>query len=249
LNKIRKKRLADEVINEITKLIQNGELKEGDMLPSQSEFAAQLGVSRPSLREALNTLASLGVIELRPGLGTFLRSNYSSLYIDYLNVPLISNPKVTNELLEVREFLEVGAAGLAAKNATDNEIEQMRVLVEEMDKALYKKRMDEATDRDLDFHMLISDASRNGMLKSILMNIRSTIKEFMYETNMVVDFSAYQKDHRALYHAIKNRDEMKAKAQMKKHIINLRSEVNLYYELKKPQLEGSVPKEYMKKKI
>ena len=68
-----RKKLADSVLEEIRRMITDGELGEGDKLPNQNEFSTQLGVSRPSLREALHTLNLMGVIEQRPGLGTVRR--------------------------------------------------------------------------------------------------------------------------------------------------------------------------------
>lgn len=92
---IRRKKVADAVIEEIKRMIQSGELKEGDKLPNQNIFAAQLGVSRTSLREALNTLTRLGVTEQRPGYGTVLRSRVPAIFAEHMTPPLISDKQAT----------------------------------------------------------------------------------------------------------------------------------------------------------
>ena len=91
---VKEKKLAESVIEEIKRMIVDGELKEGDKLPNQNEFAVQLGVSRPSLREALHTLALIGAIEQRPGLGTVLKQLDPKLWADQLALPWyqMSNP-------------------------------------------------------------------------------------------------------------------------------------------------------------
>src|SRR4030067_1397953 len=129
---VKKKKLADSVIDEIKRMIQSGEIREGDKLPNQNEFAAQLRVSRTSLREGLNTLTRLGVIEQRPGYGTVLRSGIPALFTDHPTPPLISDKAATIELIEARRYIEIGAAGLAVRNSTPEQVEEMRVLIDEM---------------------------------------------------------------------------------------------------------------------
>jgi GntR family transcriptional repressor for pyruvate dehydrogenase complex len=92
---IKRKKLADSVIEEIKRMVDVGELKEGDKLPNQLEFAAQLGVSRPSLREALHTLTLIGAIEQRPGLGTVIKSANSTLWAVQLCPPLVSDAQAS----------------------------------------------------------------------------------------------------------------------------------------------------------
>ena len=129
---INKKKLADSVIEEIKRMIQNGELKKGDKVPNQNVFAAQLGVSRTSLREALSTLTRIGVFEQRPGFGTVLRSPIPALFTDHLAPPLISDRQASIELIEARRFIETGTAKLSVKNASSEQISEMGFLIKEM---------------------------------------------------------------------------------------------------------------------
>ncbi|MBU4606249.1 MAG: GntR family transcriptional regulator, partial [Proteobacteria bacterium] len=97
---INKKKLADRVIEEIKRMITGGELSAGDKLPNQNEFAAQLGVSRTVLREALHTLTILGVVEQRPKIGTVIVTSAPLIYTEHINAPLMADPNATMELID-----------------------------------------------------------------------------------------------------------------------------------------------------
>lgn len=92
-------------------MIQEGKLKEGDKLPNQNEFAAQLGVSRPSLREAFHILDMIGAIEQLPGYGTVLKSLTSAIMAQHLTVLWISDRQATLNLLKARYYIELGTVG------------------------------------------------------------------------------------------------------------------------------------------
>lgn len=120
---ISRKRLADSIVEEITRRIENGELKEGDKLPNQHEFAAQLGVSRTVLRETLHTLAILGLVDQRPKSGTVIRDKTPIFCAEHLIPPLMAGFEATAELIEARRYIEVGAS---VSKGTTNSPEEKR---------------------------------------------------------------------------------------------------------------------------
>jgi GntR family transcriptional repressor for pyruvate dehydrogenase complex len=234
MGKIKKKKLADEVIDEIKRMIQSGELKEGDRLPNQNEFAAQLGVSRTSLREAFNTLCVLGVLEQHQGFGTIVKSRFSALYADHLAAPFITDEKATMELLEARQFIEIGAARLAAKNATPQQIKEMGALIDAMAKANEKGDIRKLSEQDIDFHFLIAQATGNRVMIHLLADIRSLMERFMHEAFLVLhDQKRYLKDHRDIYGAIAQHNPKMASALMKKHIHDVQKDLQQYYRVLK----------------
>ncbi len=227
---IKKKKLADEVIDEIKRMIQSGELKEGDRLPNQNEFAAQLGVSRTSLREAFNTLCVLGVLEQHQGYGTIVKSRFSALYADHLSTPFITDEKATMELLEARQFIEIGAARLAAKNATPEQIEKMGTLIDAMAKANEKGDTQKLSEQDIDFHFQIAQATQNRVMIHLLANIRNLMEKFMHEAFLVLhDQKRYLKAHRDIYEAIAQKNPKMASGLMKKHIQDVQKDLQQYY--------------------
>ncbi|MDH4219843.1 MAG: FadR family transcriptional regulator [Candidatus Aminicenantes bacterium] len=227
---IKKKKLADEVIDAIKRMIQSGELKEGDKLPNQTEFAAHLGVSRTSLREAFNTLCVLGVLEQHQGYGTIVKSRFSALYADHLSAPFITDEKATMELLEARQFMEIGAARLAAKNATKRQIKEMGTLIDEMAKAGEKGDTQKLSEQDIDFHFLVAQATGNRVMIHLLANIRGLMEKFMHEAFLVLhDQKRYLKAHRGIFEAIKQKNPKKASSLMKKHIMDVQKDLQQYY--------------------
>lgn len=227
---IKKKKLADEVIDEVKRMIQSGKLREGDRLPNQIEFAAQLGVSRTSLREAINTLCVLGVLEQHQGFGTIVKSRFSALYADHLSAPFITDEKATMELLEARQFIEIGAARLAAKNATQEQLKDMGTLIEAMADANKKGNIPKLAEQDIDFHFQIAQATGNRVMIHLLANIRNLMEKFMHEAFLVLhDQKRYLKAHRDIYQAIAQKDPKMASALMKKHIQDVQKDLQQYY--------------------
>ncbi len=227
---IKKKKLAEEVIDEIKRMIHSGELKQGDRLPNQNEFAAELGVSRTSLREAFNTLCVLGVLEQHQGYGTIVKSRFSALYADHLSAPFITDEKATLELLEARQFIEIGAARLAAKNATPKQIKEMGALIEDMARASKKGDIPKLSEQDIEFHFLIAQATQNRVMIHLLATIRGLMEKFMHEAFLVLhDQKRYLKAHRDIYQAVTQRDPAMASGLMKKHIADVQKDLQQYY--------------------
>jgi GntR family transcriptional repressor for pyruvate dehydrogenase complex len=228
---INKKKLADSVIEEIKRMIQSGELKEGDKLPNQNSFAAQLGVSRTSLREALSTLNRIGVIEQRPGYGTVFRSRISALFTDHLPPPFISDKMATIELIEARRFIEIGAAELAVKNASPEQINEMGILIKEMPRSLKEGRIDDYIEQDVAFHFLIAKASHNRFLVNLFVTIRGFMEQYMRESFHLLPYMLERslKFHQNIYQSVKAGSRSRAVSQMKRHILDIQGAIQNYY--------------------
>lgn len=229
---ISRKKVADAVIEEIKRMMQSGELKEGQKLPNQNIFAAQLGVSRTSLREALNTLTRLGITEQRPGYGTILRSRIPAIFVDHVNPPLISDKQATIELIEVRRFVETGTAELSVKNIKPDQIKEMDSLIREMHKSLNEDRIDDYIALDLAFHYLIAKASHNRFLINIFITIRGFLEQYMRESFRVMPWMLARslKFHQNIYQAIKSENLSKSVGHMRRHILDVQKAIQRYYE-------------------
>lgn len=226
-----KKKTADFVVEEIKRMIGAGEIKPGQKLPNQDEFSSLLGVSRTSLREALSTLARIGVIEQRPRVGTIVTSQVQSNYSDYLTPPLISDQQATNELIEARRYLELNAVELAVKNATDEEIQGLEELVARMAKALKKKDSAEYIECDTALHFEIAKASHNRFIVHMYINMMGTLSQYIRESSKVAPWMLGRnfKYHQGIVAAIKLRNATKAKTRMVKHIAQVQCAVEEYY--------------------
>lgn len=228
-----KMKTADFVVEEIKRMIGSGEIKPGQKLPNQHEFSSQLGVSRTSLREALRTLALLGVIEQKPKVGTMVTSQVQSCYSDYLTPPLISDRQTTMELIEARRYIELDAVELAVKNATDEEIAGLEELVARMAIALREKDITAYIECDAELHFEIAKASHNRFIIHIYINMMGTLSQYIRESCKAIPWMVAPtfKYHEGIVSAIKLRNLTKAKTRMGKHISQNQQAVDQYYAL------------------
>ena len=209
---------AEIVVQHVRGLIERGELRPGDRLPPERELAVQLGVSRPSVRAGLRSLAAIGILQTRHGAGTFITDGPPTLGTEPLSFLAALHGFTQDEMYEARRALEVGVAGLAAERATDDQIatiaEEVTSLFASLDDPQSFLR------HDIRFHRAVAAASGNPILAS-LVEMVSTI--FYEHRRRKVEEAGDLKDsaqmHRAIYHAIRARDAKRARAAMNEHLL------------------------------
>lgn len=230
--RIIKRKVPDSVLAEIRRMITSGELKEGDKLPNQNEFAAQLGVSRPSLREALQTLTQLGAIEQRPGVGTILVARSAAFLAGNLELPLISDVEATLQLVEARRLIELGMVSLAASRASEQELTEISALLEEMESAANRGDIESYCTKDLIYHHLIAQAAHNRFISSLFQNIRQPFEQFLQETfNAIPDrMQKSLQEHRRVYEGLRSRDPARAVAAMDAHLNMIQGSMETFYQ-------------------
>jgi GntR family transcriptional repressor for pyruvate dehydrogenase complex len=213
-------KITDSILKEIRRRISCGEIREGDKLPNQNDFAAQLGVSRPSLREALHSLAMLGVIEQRPGAGTIVRAQTPAFLAGDLDLPLISDVQGVQELIEARRVIEVDMAELAVERASDAELNRLERITDEMTHMVETGRVEDYSKKDIQFHHLIAQAAHNRFLLHLFTAIRQFLDQFIRESFTVMPevLNISQQGHGAIVKALKARDKKQAAVEMIKHI-------------------------------
>ena len=128
---IKSTRIYEEIVRQVKAMIAEGRLKGGDRLPPERDLAEKFVVSRTSVREALRALESLGLVEIRPGEGTFVREVSVEALIEPLALLMVSQREAIGELFEARRLLEPALAALAASRATPEEIQEMERILEE----------------------------------------------------------------------------------------------------------------------
>ncbi len=227
---IAKKKLSEIVVDEIRTRMENGELKIGDKLPNQNLLAMELGVSRTSLREAMNILNLLGVIEQKPGFGTVIRKKIPAINPEGLKPTLLSDKKTTSELLEARYIIESGAVRLATLHATDRQVEGLGKLVKKMQILLTNQDFKEYSHIDLKFHNQIAELSRNRFLKESFVSIKQHMQLFIEEHTQILFhvLEESQKHHQAIFNAVSARDPEQACRDMEEHIVFLQGSYKHY---------------------
>jgi GntR family transcriptional repressor for pyruvate dehydrogenase complex len=217
LEPVKNTRIYEEIVRQVKALITEGRLKSGDQLPPERDLAAQFKVSRTSVREALRTLESLGLIAIRPGEGTFVREVSVESLIEPLAHVILSQREAVGELFEARRLLEPALAGLAARRATQDDLEEMERVLEEQAKEVAAGLTGLA--QDAAFHAAIATSVRNRAITRIvnaLMDLLTQSREESLQTPGRPTRS--HQDHRRILDAIRRRDEAGARRAMVDHL-------------------------------
>jgi GntR family transcriptional repressor for pyruvate dehydrogenase complex len=206
---IKPKKISEEIVNQLKDVIFEGKLMPGEKLPSERELAKSLNVSRVSLREALNVLQGMGLVEIQQGNRTFVRPITTRSIHD----PLVSFSKAspTNilSLMEIRKYLELGSASLAAERATNEEIQQLEKILKEMEEDLKRNRL--GSKSDFDFHSAIARATHN----EAYIHIMQTIYDLLQEPLRIAYGDIFRKkdkrrklllQHQSMFKAIRDHD-------------------------------------------
>jgi GntR family transcriptional repressor for pyruvate dehydrogenase complex len=210
LKQVRIPRVYTVVVEQIRDLIEMGQLKPGDKLPTERSLAEQLGISRSSVREALSALEVLGVIQSRQGLGNYVANNLSSELPEDQFEELIES-EGTLEIIEARQLFEPGVAALAARRRTDADLRALRTCVTEMERLLGEGL--DTWEPDWGFHVALANACHNPVVSAITdlitQRVRGRLWQLMREQNYASDParpSQYLDRHRRIYEAIERGD-------------------------------------------
>ena len=222
LEPIRPKKISEEIVNQIKQLISSGELKPGDRIPSERDLATMLGVSRPSVREAIMVLEAMGFLDSRQGGGTFVKALTEVSIMDPL-AKLVEkkDPELLRSLAEVRMGLESWSAYLAAQRATEADIAEIRRLYAIMEQEAAKGGW--SPDVDAEFHYAITAASHN----SLQMHVLDSIHSLFHATIQVALMEFYKQEghvrllldhHHDIMEAIAAHDPELARRKMMEHL-------------------------------
>ncbi|MHB1414015.1 MAG: FadR/GntR family transcriptional regulator [Chloroflexota bacterium] len=210
--------VIDGIVAEIQAKVVSGELRDGDTLPSQDEMARELAVSRASLREALNRLALMGLVELRHGSGTFIRIAKPQDLMNSLASLLILDKPSAAELLQARFYMESALAALAAMNATEEDMERIYQQMQRMEQEQASLDVDRFVPLDTQFHMAVAQSSKNPVLVKVLEVIWSVLPQRIRHISSANQIPVYLAFHRAVYRAVADRDPAAARREMEKHV-------------------------------
>lgn len=231
LKPIKTKKIYEQIVDQIGKLVAEGQLKPGDRLPSERELVERFQVSRASIREAISALEMMGLIEVRSGEGTYIRQVNIDSVVAPLAWMLFIEKDTDLELYEARKILEVQAAGLAAERADDDELSEMFEALEIMRMDLQIQRLGE--DADHHFHYAIARATHNKILIRLMNTISDTLRKTLISSRSRLYEDAntperlYQ-EHYSLYQAIKNHNVVEAKQLMLAHLVGVETQLVKY---------------------
>ena len=214
--------MSEQVASQIVDMILSGQWKPGDKLPPEAELGKTLGVSRVTMREALRSVAFIGLVNTRTGQGTFVARSIPKFVDHLVTTGLVQTEKDLTDLVDARIAIELELAAICAERASDQQLEELERLVKEMERAV-EDEGEEFLRLDLDFHLSIATYSQSDVLAHLLRTIRSLLQEVITKSAQVPgDRRLAYEGHLKILEALKQRDPRKARSAMREHIRGLR---------------------------
>ena len=216
LKTISKQNISDVIYEQLMESLIAGEWKPGDKIPSENELAAQLQVSRISVRSALQRLSSLGLVESRQGEGTFVCEFSGAQYANNLIPLIVFERSDMQDLMEFRNILDSEIAALAALRATDTDIALLH--------QNYQRHMaaegdvTKCADYDSEFHCLLAAATHNALFHKVYQVFQPVFRKNMHQIVSIMGVSGARVNHAAILAAVEQHDPDAARAAMQTHV-------------------------------
>jgi GntR family transcriptional regulator, transcriptional repressor for pyruvate dehydrogenase complex len=210
--------LGEQVAAQLSDQIAEGRWKPGEKLPSESELCFAMSIGRSTLREALKALAFVGMVQMRPGEGTYVIEGSGLLIERIMARGLLKTDKELQDVGEVRLLIEGETAALAAERAGPSDLDKLNALMEEMTASLTGIGR-EFVDLDVEFHIAIAQGAKNQMLYELLSPIRGVLKEWISKSQELPGIKENaHRQHAKILAAIRRREPDKAKHEMRAHL-------------------------------
>jgi len=211
--------LSEQVASQIADQITQGRWQPGEKLPSEAELCSTLHIGRSSLREALKSLAFVGLVQMRPGEGTYVVDGTEGLVDRIRARGVLKTEKDLEEVGEARLILETEIAALAAERAEAADLERLETLLKEMARSLETGDSKAYASLDVDFHLGIAMCSKNHVLQEFLAPIRGLLQEWIAKSQELpgIRQSAHAQ-HSKILEAVRQRNPEKARRSMRAHL-------------------------------
>ena len=206
--------LADRIILEIKQMISERKLLPGEKLPTERELTEQFGVSRASVREALHSLETLGLVTARVGSGTYVVENPDAI-LQHLSWAVYISESTENDLTQARKIVEPEIAALAAQNATQAEVEELEKCLNAMEQNAHDP--EEAAQQDYNFHIALARAAHNKVLEEMMAGLQWILRGSIasrLQRDRRREFICLS-EHRRIFEAVKHGDAEAARREMR----------------------------------
>lgn len=226
---------ANKISRQIRELITSGQLKSGDRLPPERKLAEKLGVGRTHVREALQKLEFYGILKTLPQSGTVVTGMGITALEGLISHVLQLDNRDFASLVETRVLLESHAATLAAQRRTASDIINIQKALDALEQKVLEN--EQAVEEDLMFHLKIAEASKNSVLKSLMLIITPDIVKNFIKLDICKDgrFRQAFEEHRKILEHIINQEPEKANSAMREHLADV---LEYSHTLKNGRLNG-----------
>ncbi len=214
---------SNDVLKQIVAMIFEGHFSPGDRLPAERDLSLQLGVSRTTLRDALNRLEARGYIERRSKSGNFIRTAIPKNVRDPIEDVVMSRIVGLKEIIEIRKNLEIWAAGKAAESQKNKELKELKSCLTTMKStASFRttKQFERYQDADMKFHLVIAESTRNSIYIHLfhffahLIQVSISLSRQMFPEKFGVE---NLEKHKSIYEAIRQNNSKEAEQAMLEH--------------------------------
>ncbi|PWB35694.1 GntR family transcriptional regulator [Pseudomonas sp. SDI] len=209
--------VVNAVVDKLRQALTRGQWRSGEMLPGQRELAEQLGISRPSLREAITVLETLGLVRSMPGKGVLVLEPGT---LEPLSAASGVAGASLEDVLQLRYTLEPFIVGLVAQSISSKEIGQLRLTLMDMREALEANDGHAGVNAYLAFHEELFTLTANPIFQSVVQQTSNALKQSAEMLrNSPEHLAARLEENEAVVRAIRNKDSAQASAQMRRHIL------------------------------
>ncbi len=221
--KVQPEKLSRTVVRQVEQLILRGVLRPGERLPSERDLSEQLGVSRPSLREAVSELQARGLLTARASAGIFVTDVLGSAFSEPLIELFSSHDEAVFDYLSFRRDMEGLAAERAATFGTDTDLAVIAAVFAKMEAAHTKRNPAEEAGLDAEFHLAIIEASHNVIMLHMMRSMYQLLREGVFYNRQIMFRQRTTRDsllsqHRAINDALQMRDPEGARGAVEAHL-------------------------------
>ena len=221
--KIEAEKLSQTVVHQIELLILRGILRPGERLPSERELSEKLGVSRPSLREAVASLQDRGLLTSRPNAGIFVADVLGSAFAPGLVALFSSHEEAVFDYVSFRRDMEGLAAERAAKLGSDTDLRVIATIFAKMEAAHQKRDPTDEAELDANFHMAIIEASHNVVMLHMMRSMYDLLRQGVFYNRQIMFKNRLTRDHlldqhRAINLGVQARDPVAARTAVDAHM-------------------------------
>lgn len=221
--KIQSEKLSQSVVDQIELLVLRGILRPGERLPSERDLSERMGVSRPSLRDAISQLNDSGVLESKAGSGIFISDQMSAELPDALANLFANHSEAIFDYLSFRRDVEAMMAERAAKYGSDTDLQVVDTIFQQMQAAHAKQNSEEEARLDAEFHLAIVEAAHNSVMLHMMRAMFKMLREGVFYNRQVMFNQRTTREvlleqHDAINAAIQMRDPAKARKAVETHL-------------------------------
>lgn len=221
--KIQTEKLSHSVIKQIELLILRGILRPGERLPAERELSERMGVSRPSLRDAVAELQDRGLLVSRAGSGIFVADVLGSAFSPALVELFASHSEAVFDYLSFRRDMEGMAAERAARVGSDTDLKVVDAVFRKMEAAHLKRDPSDEAALDAEFHLSIIEASHNVVMLHMMRSMYDLLRQGVFYNRQMMFKNRTTRDllldqHRAINHGLQSRDPQAARAAVEAHL-------------------------------